>query len=325
MTALLDVAGLGVTIDRGPEILRDVNLCLAAGERLGLVGESGCGKSMTALAIMGLLPEVAHASGQIRLAGQRLPLGNDGAMAGVRGKRIAMIFQEPMTALNPVMTIGRQIAEAISTHLDLPRKSVRDRSRELLSLVGMPPERFSLSLYPHQLSGGQRQRVMIATALACEPDILIADEPTTALDVTVQIQILALLKRLSVERGMALLLVTHDLGVVAGLCGHMAVMYAGRIVETGLVDQVFSRLAHPYTRGLMAAVPADPTALASDQALQAIPGDVPAPSSRPPGCPFHPRCGQMTGRCRHEMPLLQEAAGGYAIACHHPYNTPPAP
>jgi len=321
MAALLELADVTVTIDRGPEILRDVTLRLQAGERLGLVGESGCGKSMTALAIMGLLPDAARVGGEIRLAGQPLPVADDNAMAAIRGRRIAMIFQEPMSALNPVLTIGRQLGEALTTHLELSRSQWRERARELLALVGMPSQRFALSLYPHQLSGGQRQRVMIAMALACEPDILIADEPTTALDVTVQIQILALLQRLCIERDMALLLITHDLGVVAGLCERMAVMYAGRIVETGTVDRVFAQLAHPYTRGLMAALPADPAALAARPALRAIPGDVPAPASRPAGCPFHPRCAKVLERCRHDMPDLTDSALDHAIACHHPYRT----
>jgi peptide/nickel transport system ATP-binding protein len=299
------------------DILAGIDLDLAPGERLGIVGESGSGKSMMALAIMGLLPAAAVASGSIRLDGVELLRLDDRAMCTVRGRRIAMIFQEPMTALNPVHPVGRQIAEGAIRHLGLSRRSASGLVRDMMARVGLDPARFSPSLYPHQLSGGQRQRVMIAAALACEPEILIADEPTTALDVTTQAQILRLIDEVVRERRMSLLLITHDLGVVAAVTDRMSVMYAGRIVESGETAGVFARMAHPYTRALLAARPRE-VELGRDQELVAIPGQVRSPFDRFPGCTFAPRCPRAAPACRAGEPVLRELEPGHRVACEFP-------
>jgi peptide/nickel transport system ATP-binding protein len=292
---------------------------LSAGERLGLVGESGCGKSLTALAIIGLQPAAARLSGSIRLGDQELLGLDEAGWCRVRGRRIAMIFQEPMTALNPVMPIGAQIAEGAIRHLGLSRADAETRARALMTRVQLPPKKFTPGLYPHQLSGGQRQRVMIATALACDPELLIADEPTTALDVTVQAGILRLIDEIVAERRMALLLITHDLGVAAAMTDRIAVMYAGRVVEAGPTDVVFARMAHPYTRALMAARPQEITfGMGERQPLQTIPGQVRAPADDSPGCPFAPRCPLADAACVSAAPTLREVEPGHLVACIRP-------
>jgi peptide/nickel transport system ATP-binding protein len=305
---MLEVDNLGVAIG-GVPILRDVDFVLGRGETLGLVGESGSGKSMTALAVMGLLPERAVASGAVRLDGIDLLRADERALCGVRGRRIGMVFQEPMTALNPLRSIGGQIAESLRLHLKLSRGEAAGRARALLDRVGLPGPRFSPDLYPHQLSGGQRQRVMIAIALSCDPELLIADEPTTALDVTIQAQILALLAEIVAERRMALLLITHDLGVVGETVRRVMVMYAGRVVERGATDAVFAGRRHPYTRGLFAASPHERRGRGR---LAAIPGQVPEPLAMPPGCAFAPRCPLAQLDCTLAVPRGD-------VACLHPY------
>jgi peptide/nickel transport system ATP-binding protein len=299
-------------------ILSDVSFDLARGETLGLVGESGSGKSMTALAIMRLLPEQALTRGQVLLDGRDLLAFSEPEMCTLRGRRIAMIFQEPMTALNPVRSIGAQIVEGLRWHFGLARAEAARRARAALDRVGLPAPRFALDLYPHQLSGGQRQRVMIAMALACEPDLLVADEPTTALDVTTQAQILELLAGLVAESGMALLLITHDLGVIAENVARVLVMYAGRVVESGPTAEVFRHMAHPYTRALFAASPHT----GGPRRLAAIPGQVPDPLHRPSGCPFADRCPRVQDDCRVALPpllpLRPADAPDHRAACLHP-------
>ncbi|MDP2481088.1 MAG: ABC transporter ATP-binding protein [Candidatus Palauibacterales bacterium] len=288
-----------------------VSFQLRAGETLGLVGESGSGKSVTALSLLGLVPRPAGrivTGSSVRLRGEELVGADERRLRAVRGGEIAMVFQEPMTSLNPVLTIGRQVEEGIRIHRRLPANEARSEAVRMLERVGIPEPADRIRAYPHQLSGGMRQRVMIAMALACRPSILVADEPTTALDVTVQAQILELLLDLQRELGMAILLITHDLGVVAEVADRVAVMYAGRIVETATVEDLFEAPAHPYTAGLMAAVP-DPDRPA--QRLTAIPGNVPEPTRWPDGCRFHPRCPHAWERCRGAEPgLLETAAGG---------------
>jgi len=322
---LLDIADLTLripTVEGTAEILNDVSFALNRGESIGLVGESGCGKSMTALAAMGLLPESAQTRGAIRFDGQDLLRTDEAGLCAIRGRRIAMIFQEPMTALNPVMCIGAQIAEGLRLHLRLGPGEAEDRARRLLDRVGLPAPRFSPQLYPHQLSGGQRQRVVIAMALACDPDILIADEPTTALDVTIQAQILDLIASITAETGMALIMITHDLGIVAETTERMLVMYAGRIVEQGPTAEVFARMAHPYTRGLFAASPhAAVVSVGSTEGrvrLAAIPGQVPDPVHRPAGCVFADRCARQTEACRAEVPAAMTVGPDHTAACIHP-------
>ncbi|GAB5469843.1 MAG: ABC transporter ATP-binding protein [Rhodospirillales bacterium] len=326
--ALLEIEELRVEIDTpdGPAAILDgLDLALERGRSLGLVGESGCGKSMTALAVMGLLPGAARASGAIRLEDQNLLELSEAALCGLRGRRISMIFQEPMTALNPVTAIGQQVAEGLRRHLRLDRREAWSRAAALLDRVGLPPARFPLSLYPHQLSGGQRQRVMIAAAMACGPDLLIADEPTTALDVTIQAQVLDLIAGLVEEEGLALLLITHDLGVVAEMADRVAVMYSGRIVESGPADAVFAQMAHPYARGLFAAMPQVPSD-SEEKAqrlgrLATIPGRVPAPLERPAGCAFAPRCALRAPACAEEPPI-EALAEGHWVRCLRPQREP---
>jgi oligopeptide/dipeptide ABC transporter ATP-binding protein len=309
---ILDVQGLTLA-SSSAALVEDVSFSLAPGEMLALVGESGCGKSVTALAIMRLLaPAIRRTEGAIRFDGTDLAGLDDEAMRRLRGHRIGMIFQEPMTSLNPVFTIGEQIAEPLRLHLNLSPKQALARAAELLDLVGLPTPTRQLARYPHQLSGGQRQRVMIAAALACEPRLLIADEPTTALDVTVQAQILALIDRLRRQLDMACLLITHDLGVVAEYCDRAAVMYAGRIVETGPAAEVFATPRHRYTAALVRTMPArNPPG----EVLPAIPGQVPPPGQRGQGCPFQPRCDAPMPRCA-ERPAL--AGAPHPVACWNP-------
>jgi oligopeptide/dipeptide ABC transporter ATP-binding protein len=311
---LLSVEGLGVAMG-GVPVLEDVSFAIAPGETLGLVGESGCGKSVTALSIMRLLPEppARIASGRIVFDGTDLLDLDAERLRSIRGDRIAMIFQEPMTSLNPVFTIGDQIGESLIVHRGASRAAARAEAARLLDLVGIPAAASRLDRYPHELSGGQRQRAMIAIALACKPGLLIADEPTTALDVTVQAQILDLIARLRRELGMAVLLITHDLGVVAEFCDRVAVMYAGRIVEEAPATALFAAPGHRYTEALLRSMPA---ANAPGRDLPSIPGSVPPPAARGAGCVFAPRCGFATPRCRAALPLL--GAPPHRLRCWHP-------
>jgi len=320
---LLSLRNLSVTLatPEGPApILEDLGFDLAAGESLGIVGESGCGKSMTALAIMGLLPNMAQVAGEIVFEGRNLLALPEDELCKIRGRRLAMVFQEPMTALNPVKTIGFQVAEGLRWHLGLGRAAAEARAISLLDRVGLPQPRFSPELFPHQLSGGQRQRVVIAMALACDPALLIADEPTTALDVTSQAEILDLLAEVAAEAGLALLLITHDLAVVWQNTRAMLVMYAGRVVERGQTREVFDRMAHPYTRGLFAASPgALDAALPPGRRLATIPGQVPDPLQRPAGCVFAGRCPRARQDCLPDRPGEYRLDPAHSVACLHPY------
>ena len=314
--ALLEVEGLSVTLAtaRGPaRVLRDVSFKLEAGGTLGLIGESGSGKSMTALALLGLLPEGAAVSGSVRFKGAELTALDDTALCALRGDRIGIVFQEPMSALNPLHTIARQIAEPMLLHEKISAREAGGRAIALLERVGIPDAARRAQAYPHQLSGGQRQRVTIAMALACGPDLLIADEPTTALDVTVQGQILDLLAGLSEERGMAMMLISHDLGVIAENAEAMMVMYGGSIVESGPTDALFRRLAHPYSRGLFAARPR--LGGGRGARLAAMAGTVPDLADLPPGCAFANRCPLVIDACRAAFPALADVAPGHAARC----------
>jgi peptide/nickel transport system ATP-binding protein len=298
---------------RGPEILSSVDLSLGSGEVLGVVGESGSGKSMLALSIMGLLPEaIAVRAGQVLLQGRDLLTLPAPQMRALRGKDIAMIFQEPMTSLNPVMRVGQQIGEVLRWHLDMQGEAAREEGIALLRRVEMPDPQRQIDAYPHELSGGMRQRVMIAMALAGRPKLLIADEPTTALDVTIQAQILDLLQGLRREMGMALVLITHDLGVVSETCERVAVMYAGRIVEEAASGQIFAHPAHPYTQGLLGALP---PLDGERRPLMAIPGGVPEPWAMPPGCAFAPRCPHARAACLQAVPELADLHISHRAAC----------
>ena len=299
----------------GVPVLEDLSFAIAPGETLGLVGESGCGKSVTALSIMRLLPHppARVTGGRILFDGTDL-MGLDAeALRAIRGDRVAMIFQEPMTSLNPVFTIGDQIAESLIVHRGATRAAARAEAARLLDLVGIPAAATRLDRYPHELSGGQRQRAMIAIALACKPRLLIADEPTTALDVTVQAQILDLIARLRRDLGMAVLLITHDLGVVAEFCDRVAVMYAGRIVEEAPAAALFAAPRHRYTEALLRSMPA---ANAPGRELPSIPGSVPPPAARGAGCIFAPRCGFALPRCAAELPQL--SAPPHRLRCWNP-------
>ncbi|MBS7541398.1 ABC transporter ATP-binding protein [Ancylobacter lacus] len=313
---LLDIKGLTVSIpfrDGERAAVSNVDLSVRRGEVVGLVGESGSGKSLSMLAVMGLLPRHVSVSGSIRFDGIELCGAPERRMRALRGRRIAMVFQDPMTALNPVKTIGAQIAEMIRLHN--PRLSgaeVRERALGLLEAVAIPAPERRFDQYPHEFSGGMRQRVVIAIAIANDPDLLIADEPTTALDVTIQAQIMEIFARLREERGIAVVLITHDLGLVAGLADRMNVLYAGRIAERGPVGPVFAAPRHPYTAGLLAAVPSiDDVA----DRLYAIPGAPPALQNRPPGCAFAPRCGFSVPLCHASEPALARFGEG-VVACH---------
>ncbi|MBV8618375.1 MAG: ABC transporter ATP-binding protein [Curvibacter sp.] len=321
---LLEVQDLTIRLQtpRGPaDAVRGLSFSLDKGEALGLIGESGCGKSLTVMALMGLLPDSAQVRGSIRLDGQELVGRDDRFLCRLRGDRLAMIFQEPMTALNPLHTIGHQVAEPLRLHRGLPAREARAQALALLERVGIPDAARRLDAYPHQFSGGQRQRITIAMALACSPDLLIADEPTTALDVTVQRQILDLINELVDERGMALLLISHDLGVIANNVDRMMVMYGGTVVESGPTEAVFSRMAHPYTRGLFAARPRLGAARGSGPKppLATIAGTVPELVDLPAGCAFSGRCGFSTDECvqrRPEAEAVPEAPGTAAQAGH---------
>jgi peptide/nickel transport system ATP-binding protein len=311
--AALEVRSLTVGIG-GVEVVRDFSFVLERGRRTGLIGESGSGKTLTALAVMGLLPDGARASGEVMFAGDDLLRLPERRLCQLRGDRLAMIFQEPLTALNPVMRVGDQVAEPFRVHRDLSRAQALARAVELLERVRLPDAAAKLRAYPHQLSGGQRQRVMIAMAMACSPELLLADEPTTALDVTVQARVLDLLSRLVDEEASTLLLITHDLPVVSQLCEAVLVMYGGRIVEAGPAAEVFARPLHPYTGGLVETIPSLEEELPGGR-FRAIPGVVPGAGEFPAGCPFRSRCGRADERCV-EMPPLQ--GDGRAVACWHP-------
>jgi peptide/nickel transport system ATP-binding protein len=319
MAAVLEVRDVSVELHTRSGVLpavQNVSFSVSAGETLAVVGESGCGKSLTALAIMRLLPEppARISSGRVLLDGRDLLTLSERRMQDVRGKEIAMIYQDPMSALNPVLTVEAQITEVIRRHQPLSAAAARERAVELLTLVGISDARARLGAYPHLLSGGMNQRVMIAMAIACRPRVLIADEPTTALDVTIQAQIIALLRRLQSETGMALVLITHDLGVVAEAADRVAVMYAGRVVEQTTTEALFDRPLHPYARGLMAATPiAGPDGRHSR--LADIPGMVPALADLPPGCAFAARCPLSFDRCWRDAPVLRAPEGGHAVAC----------
>lgn len=300
--------------------VEDVSFELAAGETLALVGESGCGKSLTALSIMGLMPSppAKVAAGQILFQGKDLLQKSEKEMQAVRGKDIAMIFQEPMTSLNPLLRIGEQLSEGIRLHEGLSRRQAEQAAAEILALVGISSPTNRMREYPHQLSGGMRQRVMIAMALACNPQLLIADEPTTALDVTIQAQILHLMRDLQQRLGTAILLITHDLGVVATTADRVLVMYLGRIVESAPVRDIFRRPLHPYTQGLLRSVP---NIKAKSKRLQQIEGMVPNPAQRPPGCRFSDRCPHAQARCSAAEPGVQELADGRQVSCWFPLLT----
>jgi peptide/nickel transport system ATP-binding protein len=318
MTApLIELKDLRVAAGRGddsPEILRGVSFAIERGRRLGLVGESGCGKSMTALTIMRLLRRpVRVAGGEILLEGTDLLRLSEREMNRVRGRRVAMIYQDPMSALNPVHTIGRQIVEGIRLHTDLSRAQARERAVELLGDVGVPEPRRRLGAYPHEFSGGMRQRVVIAMALSAEPDLVIADEPTTALDVTTQARILDVLAGLVEQRGAAMMLITHDLGVAAGFCDDVQVMYAGRIVERAPVDTLYARPLHPYSEALLGA--ACDLDMELDASIPAIGGHPPLPGEGEGACSFHPRCPYGREICRTTRPPLRPVGGALA-ACH---------
>ncbi len=319
---LLEITDLRVTLNtaRGPaDALRGVELQLERGGTLGLIGESGCGKSMTAMAIMGLLPAGAVVSGSIRLGAQELVGLDDDAMCRLRGDRIGMVFQEPMTALNPLHTVGDQIADPLPLHRGMAGRAARAEALRLLERVRLPQAAQRLDAYPHQLSGGQRQRVTIAMALACGPDLLIADEPTTALDVTIQGEILDLIHELVAESGMALLLISHDLGVMARMVDRLLVMYGGTVVESGPTAEVFAHLAHPYTRGLFAARPrlGTPRVDGRKPRLATITGRVPELADMPPGCPFADRCERVTPECRQAPPAPVAVGPEHAVRCIH--------
>ena len=322
---LLSVASLNVTLQtaRGPgDALRNVSFTIDRGETMGLIGESGCGKSITALALMGLLPEGAQVSGSIRLDGRELVGLDEGELCRLRGRRLGMVFQEPMTALNPLHTVGRQIAEPLRLHLGLSAAEARQRALQLLERVQVPQAARRLDSYPHQLSGGQRQRVVIAIALACGPDLLIADEPTTALDATVQREVLELISELVAERGMGLLLISHNLGVVARTVRRMMVMYGGIVAEAGPTAGVFQHLAHPYTRALFKSRPR--LGLPRGTRLATIAGRVPELVDLPAGCPFADRCERVVDACRQAVPPPIAVASAHLARCIRAYDTPHA-
>ena len=316
--SLLAVEGLRVEFPtrRGTLVaVHDVSFDIAAGEVLGIVGESGAGKSLTGAAVIGLLdPPGRIAGGEIRLAGRRIDNLPHEAMRKVRGRDIGAVFQDPLTSLNPLYTIGRQLTETITTHLPLDAGAARARAIALLEEVGIPAAGRRFDHYPHQFSGGMRQRVVIALALAANPKLIIADEPTTALDVSIQAQIIELIRRLARDHGTAVMLVTHDMGVIAETCDRVAVMYAGRMVEIGPVADVIHRPLHPYTLGLMGSIP---SLTAERERLTQIDGTMPRLDAIPPGCAFHPRCPQAVERCRRERPE-RAAIGATDVACWLP-------
>ncbi len=314
---VLSVRDLHVRLDTARGVIPavdGVSFDINPGETLAVVGESGCGKSMTALAVMRLVPSPPGriTEGSVRLKGEELLEKTEDAMRALRGDRLSMVFQEPMTSLDPVFTVGRQLTETVLAHRDVSREAAARLSVEMLRKVRIPEPERRMAAYPHELSGGMRQRVMIAIALLCRPDLLIADEPTTALDVTTQAQILDLIRELRAELGMAVLLITHALGVVAEMADRVAVMYAGRIVELADVETIFASPRHPYTAGLLASIP---DLVASGERLATIPGTVPNLLNPPPGCRFWPRCPRADTACRDAQPPLVDLGAGHLAAC----------
>ena len=321
MTArMLEIKGLKVHFDTEEGVLHavdGVDLCIGAGETLGVVGESGCGKSVTALTVMRLLaiPPGRIVAGEILWQGRDLVTADDEAMRAVRARQIAMIFQEPMTSLNPVYSVGEQIAEVVRLHQKLGRRAALERAVEMLRLVHISNPAARINDYPHQFSGGMRQRVMIAMALSCSPKLLIADEPTTALDVTIQAQILDLMTELKEKMGMAVLLITHAMGVVAETAQRVVVMYAGKVIEDADVGELFRAPLHPYTQGLIRSIPRIDLAATHKQRLEAIGGTVPRLIDPAPGCNFAPRCAFARDECVAETPPLREVTPGHKVAC----------
>jgi len=312
-SALFEIRDLRVSLPTGHELVRGVTLSVEAGKVLGVVGESGSGKSISMLASIGLTPRHARVSGSVRLSGEEILGASPSKLRRIRGAEIGMVFQDPLTALNPVIRIGDQIAEAVRLHHpDLSRAAALDRALELLDLASVPQPTRRARQYSHELSGGMRQRAMIAMAVANSPKVLIADEPTTALDVTVQAQIMEVLSRLRETLGLALVLITHDMGLIAGVADRVAVMYCGRVVETGSVENLFEAARHPYTRGLLGCLP---KVEGSNQKLVPISGNPPSPASRPSGCPFHPRCPLAQALCATEEPVLRDV-DETKTACH---------
>ncbi len=317
----LKISGLTTgfnTEDGRIRVLEDVSYRVPQGGTVGLVGESGCGKSVSVMTVMRLLhtPPAFVDTGRILFEGQDLLTVSDARMRTIRGNRIGMIFQEPMTSLNPTFSIGFQLREVLRVHRGLDRPSAHDQCVQMIERIGIGAPESRMNQYPHELSGGLRQRIMIAMALVCRPKLLIADEPTTALDVTIQAQILALLRDLQAELGMSVLMITHDLGVVAEFCRYVYVMYAGRIVEHAAVDDLFGQPVHPYTRGLLAS---RPRLMEKVDQLPTIPGMVPSPEHRRDGCYYVDRCERGDNRCRKDLPPLQEQAPGKTAACWNPY------
>lgn len=319
VSSLVEMRGLTVSFD-GVQVLHGIDFDIRRGEAVGLVGESGCGKSVTWLAALGLLPGKAEVKGSVRVDGREILGCSRQVLEEVRGKRIAMIFQDPSSALNPVLRIGRQISEALAIHRDLRGAVAKAEALRLMDLVGIPDARRRFDLFPHEFSGGQCQRLMIAMALAGQPDLLVADEPTTALDATIQAQILDLLIALRAETGMATIFISHDLGAVSEVCERACVMYAGRIVEQGDIGALFANPRHPYTRGLFDAIPRLDGAR---QRLMPIAGTVPHPAELPQGCAFSPRCSNVAGDCRTHGPRLSRMEDGRGLACHHPVGSKP--
>ncbi len=316
---LLEVQDLSVrfnTDDGAVHAVDRMSLALAPSEVLGIVGESGCGKSVTALSILGLLPSTATVTGSARFEGAELLGASRSRLRKIRGRKISFVFQEPMTSLNPVLRVGNQIEEVVREHMDLPRRAARERVVELFDLVHIPDPLRRVDEYPHQLSGGMRQRVMIAMALACDPKILIADEPTTALDVTIQAGILDLLRELRARLGTAIILITHNLGVVADLADRVVVMYAGRKAEEAAVGELFAHPQHPYTIGLLGAVPR--AGGAHNARLQEIPGRVPSLAELPGHCAFADRCPRADEQSWSEVPELRQVRPDHVVACFHP-------
>ena len=326
-STLLEIENLSTffhTEDNIVKSVRNVDLAIHKGETLALVGESGCGKSVTALSVMRLIPTPPgrFESGRVLFKGQNLLQTSKAEMQNIRGNEISMIFQEPMTSLNPIFTIGNQIMEAIRLHQDKTESQARELALQVLRQVAIPSPESRIDQYPHELSGGMKQRVMIAMAIVCRPALLLADEPTTALDVTIQAQILELLDQLRKETQMAILLITHNLGIVAQYADRVAVMYSGKVVESAPVEELFSSPVHPYTRGLLNSLPKD----SPSTKLETIPGSVPHPAYLPEGCAFHPRCAEKLDKCMKMIPSLESIDSGnpHQTACWLYETTPPA-
>ncbi len=313
MSVILNANNLSISFKHGKSLISvvsDLNFDIKRSEVFGLVGESGCGKSLTALSILRILPDIAVAKGEILFNSKNLLALDNEEMRGIRGKDISMIFQEPMTSLNPVLSVGCQIAEALTAHFDISKTDAMNKTVELLRSVKIPSPELRIKDYPHQMSGGMRQRVMIAMAIACNPSLLIADEPTTALDVTIQARILELLQGLRQDRNMAILLITHDLSIISEQADRVAIMYAGRIMELADVDELFKNPLHPYTTGLLESLPTD-----RGVPLKPIQGFVPAPELFPEGCKFSDRCHLAIDECRIAEPQLENISGNHFVRC----------